>query len=388
MNYKFALVTPFYNVEDYIDDCVKSVINQTYKNWIWIVTDDGSTDNTKSKLLKHCHENSNIIYYDQEYKTQIMKEISKFVPKECDYFIIMDSDDKMLPHCLEVYNKVLRDHQDENIIFFSCEASWVFDGERKYPSLLYTTTEADPEEDKNRLGANIWGCLRGFKNLNNFEYLGIHLEGVKEFYTYAEDYVFFIQSQNHGDCLTIKRNLYDFTRRSNSISVMNDKRAYQEKITEELIEKFKKENELFGKSIKTWERELFHDANSLLMGEFNFENKNQKINLFSKGDKNYLNLHKLYYDHDLKINAYDENIDFLIINCENFSEQELIDLFIFAGTKNTKQMCIYHHASSEFIDVENLKFLMDNYIKTGRYWCSHGLFSYHIYNSNPNIFKS
>lgn len=388
MNYKFALITPFYNVEDYIDRCVESVVNQTYKNWVWIVTDDGSTDSTKEKLLKHCHENPNIIYYDQEYKAQIMKEISKFVPVECDYFIVMDSDDKMLPHCLEVYNKVLNDHKSDNVVFFSCEASWVINHRRSYPSLLYKTTDADNDEDKKRLGANVWGCLRGFKNIKGFEYLGIHLEGSKEIYTYAEDYVFFVQAQNYGDCLTIKRNLYDFTRRNNSISVMNDVRAHQEKITEELIQKFKKENSLFGKSIKTWERELFHDANSLLMGEFNFIEGYQKINLFTKKDKDFANLYKLYYDHDLRVNMYDENIDFAIINCESFSENELIDLFSFIKNKRCKQKCIYHDESEKFINYDKLKLLMDNYIAPDRHWSKHGTYSYNMYNTNSNMFTT
>lgn len=380
MNYKFALVTPFYNVEDYIDDCIKSVINQTYKNWIWIVTDDASTDNTKNKLLKHCHENSNIIYYDQEYKTQIIKEISKFVPKECDYFILMDSDDKMLPHCLEVYNKVLNDHISDDIAFFSCEASWVINKQRSYPSLLYKTTEADPPEDKFLKGANIWGCLRGFKNIPNFEYLGIHLEGAEEFFCYSEDYVFFIQSQAYGNSLTIKRNLYDFTRRDGSISVMNKTRAHQEKITEELIQKFKKEKKLFGKSIKTWERELFHDANSLLMGQFNFIDQGQQINLFTKDHKDFTNLHKLYYDHNLKINSYDVNIDFANVNVENYSELELIEIFKFLKEKECDQICIYHHNSERFIKLEHLNSLLDNNIGEARCWYRHGEFTYTIYN--------
>ena len=115
MNRKFAILTSFYNVESYIDACIQSVINQTYKNWIWIVSDDKSSDKTKEILLKYCSENSNIIYYEQKYKTQLMKEPFKFAPKECDYFMFMDSDDKMLPKCLEVYNKVLNDHIDDNI---------------------------------------------------------------------------------------------------------------------------------------------------------------------------------------------------------------------------------------------------------------------------------
>lgn len=43
-NYKISIIVPVYNVEDYIDKCVDSLINQTYCNLEIILIDDGSTD--------------------------------------------------------------------------------------------------------------------------------------------------------------------------------------------------------------------------------------------------------------------------------------------------------------------------------------------------------
>ena len=39
-----SIIIPIYNVEQYLDRCIKSVINQTYKNIEIILVDDGSTD--------------------------------------------------------------------------------------------------------------------------------------------------------------------------------------------------------------------------------------------------------------------------------------------------------------------------------------------------------
>ena len=65
MKDKISVIVPVYNVEEYLDECLVSIVNQTYKNLEILVIDDGSTDNsgkmcdewaTKDKRIKVFHK--------------------------------------------------------------------------------------------------------------------------------------------------------------------------------------------------------------------------------------------------------------------------------------------------------------------------------------------
>ena len=58
---KFSIIIPAYNIENYIQRAIKSVENQTFRNFEIIVVNDCSTDNTKGKILELSNQYDNII---------------------------------------------------------------------------------------------------------------------------------------------------------------------------------------------------------------------------------------------------------------------------------------------------------------------------------------
>jgi glycosyltransferase involved in cell wall biosynthesis len=58
---KVSIITIVYNAEKYIQDCIESVINQTYEDIEYIVIDGGSTDDTLLKIAKYRYEISHFV---------------------------------------------------------------------------------------------------------------------------------------------------------------------------------------------------------------------------------------------------------------------------------------------------------------------------------------
>ena len=66
MNDLISVVIPIYKVENYLEKCVNSVLNQTYKNLEIILVDDGSPDNCPNMCDNFSQKDSRIIVIHKE----------------------------------------------------------------------------------------------------------------------------------------------------------------------------------------------------------------------------------------------------------------------------------------------------------------------------------
>lgn len=90
---KFSIIVPVYNVEEYLDECVRSVIKQSFKDWELLLVDDGSVD----KSPEMCDEYSN---KDNRIKSFHLKNGGASSARNFgldnasgEYVIFLDSDD-------------------------------------------------------------------------------------------------------------------------------------------------------------------------------------------------------------------------------------------------------------------------------------------------------
>lgn len=97
-----SVIIPAYNAEKYVEQAIRSIMNQTYKNLEILVTDDSSTDNTLKILQKLAEEDSRISIHHNEQNKKIVKTLNDLVGRaKGKYIARMDADDISLPKRIE-----------------------------------------------------------------------------------------------------------------------------------------------------------------------------------------------------------------------------------------------------------------------------------------------
>lgn len=98
---KYKIIANGWNCKEYVSDCIKSVLAQTYKNWELILISDGSTDGTGEAIR---WDHPQIVFHD--YKDQKGSAYRRYeaitaVDDNDSVIVMLDLDDELLPNALE-----------------------------------------------------------------------------------------------------------------------------------------------------------------------------------------------------------------------------------------------------------------------------------------------
>ncbi|WHX60509.1 glycosyltransferase family 2 protein [Peribacillus frigoritolerans] len=89
-----SVFTPTYNRGFIIQKCYESLCRQSNKNFIWLIVDDGSSDNTEEIVNSFINENKiEIIYQKQENGGKHVAHNTGVLKCETEIFVCVDSDD-------------------------------------------------------------------------------------------------------------------------------------------------------------------------------------------------------------------------------------------------------------------------------------------------------
>ena len=94
MNNLVSIITPSYNSSKFIEDCIDSVLAQSYSDWEMIIVDDCSTDNSRDLITKFAKEDSKIhpIFLDVNVGAAEARNIA-IKKSKGKYIAFLDSDD-------------------------------------------------------------------------------------------------------------------------------------------------------------------------------------------------------------------------------------------------------------------------------------------------------
>lgn len=96
-----SVIIPVYNTEDYLDQCIYSVINQSYKNIEIIVVNDGSQDHSLDIIKRYASVDSRLVYIDQSNKgTNLTRKAGLDLAKG-KYVQYLDGDDSLFLDAIE-----------------------------------------------------------------------------------------------------------------------------------------------------------------------------------------------------------------------------------------------------------------------------------------------
>lgn len=97
----FSIIIPVYNSERYLEECLDSVLRQSYERWQAIIIDDGSDDGSFAIAEAYRAKDARFRVIHKENEGQIEARLDGIRAAEGEVIMFLDSDDWWEPGCLE-----------------------------------------------------------------------------------------------------------------------------------------------------------------------------------------------------------------------------------------------------------------------------------------------
>lgn len=259
--YKFSVIIPVYNVENYLEETILSVINQTIgfeDNIQILLVNDGSTDNSEEICLKYQEKypnNIKYIYQENQGVSSARNEGIRHI--EGKYVDFLDSDDIWDINVFEKVYNFFEQYQDE-IDVVSCRQKF-FEAKEGYHKLDYKFTEnriVDIKEEYKSIQLSTSSAFIKADAIKNYRY-DIRLK-------YSEDATLIGQVlMNKLKYGILVDAVYNYRKRKNSTSALQiregDKSWYFDTIEYGYKILIKKSIEKFRKVLPYYQYQIMYD---------------------------------------------------------------------------------------------------------------------------------
>ena len=231
-SYSLSIVLPVFNVEKYLERCIKSILEGTYKDLELVIVNDGTKDDSENIIIRYLEKYNNITYIVKENGGLSHARNVGYTYAKGEYIAFFDSDDYIEK---DMYEKLMAKVKEYNydIVVSDLYMEYEQTGKKIYVGSNVEKEYKDVEEDNNEISIR--------KEIMENIYIAVHnkiykkeliektFENGMPFVNgmYYEDIVYtYSILQNTRSISFVKEPLYYYVQRIGSISNNYDKKLY------------------------------------------------------------------------------------------------------------------------------------------------------------------
>ena len=290
-NIEISVLMSAYNASKYLKEAIESILNQTYKNFEFIIINDGSADNTEEII--ESFKDERIVYCRNHTNLGLIESLNKgILIAKGNYIVRMDADDLAMPERLQEQIAVFTQNKDAIVV--GSDYYLLSDNKLKYvrnqndsaflkTTLLFSTCFAHPTV----MIKNVFKAQTIFYD---------------KAYLHAEDYKLWTDLAFLGEFYNINKPLLKYREHANQISVQHHqsqlqisekiRRAYLNKLGIQFTEEQFQTHNIIGNNIIIRSLERLSSIESWLLHLKKQQSSFKKLNTegFNKA------LHKFWMD--------------------------------------------------------------------------------------------
>ena len=154
-----SIICHCYNHASFVEECLDSVLNQSYKNIELIIVDDNSSDNSVAVIESLIKKKPKIQFIKNSKNLGITKSFNKTVGLTKGEFLIdLATDDVLLPNCIEEQISVFNQNPNATLVFGNAE---LIDEKGTTTGFHFPVDKTLNVTDKNLVNTNYQSILKG-----------------------------------------------------------------------------------------------------------------------------------------------------------------------------------------------------------------------------------
>ena len=249
---KASIIITAYNIEEYVERCIVSAINQSEKDIEIIIVNDGSTDGTLEILNRYSYLDKRVKIVNKNNEGISKARYDGFKISKGEFVIFVDGDDWIELDTIEKLYCTAKDNYSDIVI---CNFCFAYENGNISRGELRESNYVDMIFDKMLIGQAtpyLWNKFikRDFIVKNNIKF--------DENLNYAEDLLLLIKFYILNPKISIYNgHLYNYYQRKNSITKSTNKKVLDVIISIEKIKNILKESRIYELKVKELEMCIF-----------------------------------------------------------------------------------------------------------------------------------